>query len=332
MNRPETFIELTDDARVECEFRFAGNDDTRSVFLDIPPFSRIDPEKFEMRNRGSHEWSIKIGLPTAARFSYCFTETKTNGEVIRHIGERRGIVETDGVSAASDVSIPADAPRGTLRRRSIRSERLRQERPISEYRTPDLSSGDPKTLLIFFDADIYLDEVRTVELLDSLFFRGLTKRTAAIFIEQLDRENELILNADFAAFVADELVTGREAISVIVVGSSFGGIAALYTAAAYPERFSGVIAQSVSLWRCRDRIDELIPKQRSYPIHLSWGEFEGVPRHGTTIRDANREFFARLASDGHEVIRDEYRGAHGAPNWREPLISALEIFIREKIR
>lgn len=307
----------------------------KSVLVDVPPFSRIYPEQFQMtRNGNSDSWSLTVELPAASRFAYSFVQTFENGDVIRRgeledLGKLRSVIATRNASPSFNATLPENAPRGTVNYLTIASEVLGQNRNLTVYRSPDLGNSEPDKVLIFFDRDIYFNEAGVADILDHLNFNGSLARTTAVFIEQVEREKELVLNPHFASFVTDELIKEFRGQENFIIGASFGGLCALYTVTSKPDAFAGVIAQSPSLWRCQEHLSKLTPPSGSYRTYIDWGLFEVETRNGINLRDANRQFSTELISLGHDIGHHEYRGGHGAANWRETLPAALE-FITTK--
>lgn len=332
-----------------CTFLYRADKVFHSVFLDLPPFSRKAREKFEMRPTDvPYTWAVTVELPLASRFSFRMLELNEPLEE-RHIGAERfaskpmwasGMhIETPGVEPAYSAVLPQGTPVGEVTEYAIKAGSEQPERQVWLYEPAKESEGNIEKLLIFFDGEMYLKAVNAASIIDSLIHRQEIPRVAALFVSPLEgmREKELVLNPNFSSHTANGLREFAEEKlgkrfgegSCVAVGASFGGIAALYMAKQHPEFIHGVIAQSPSLWRCQDRMDDLIGAANAYFLNIHWGVFETQEKNGTSLAEANRQFVEMLAAAGHSFEFEEYRGGHGAVNWREALPKALKNVLKK---
>lgn len=337
-------------------FSYCGKEATRRVVLELPPFSRQNPEKFEMEFDGDHGiWRLDVELPLSSRFSYRFIEgIDNNGPVqddifseplafsersyLKRLSEMHLTIDTPGASPRFSAKLPAEAERGSISAHIVENDPLGPGRQAWLYTPPDIDDRNVADLLVFFDGEMYLRTINVPEILDALHHDGRIPKTAAVFISNLPgrREKELILDVEFAEvaavripkFAASNLNVGEKDLSVYFVGASYGAVAALYVASKHPDTCRGVISQSASLWRCIDQMDELIGSPKDRHLNMQWGLYETQERNDTSLREANQLLAEKLRTSGHKFIAEEFRGGHGPTSWREALPKALEAMLR----
>src|SRR5262249_44110430 len=119
------------------------------------------------------------------------------------------------------------------------------------------ASSEPRAFVLVFDAEDYINTVGMPAMLDNMTASGVIPPVVVAFLHTPDTRNEdLLPNDKFQAFIASELmpwIGKRYRISkdprlTTLVGGSFGGLAATYTAFVHPEVFGNVLSQSGSFW------------------------------------------------------------------------------------
>jgi enterochelin esterase family protein len=245
----------------------------------------------------------------------------------------------------SSVELPAASPQpwivrnastaaGRMTQYSLKSERLKNERPVSVY-TPAgyRASGEPSALMIVFDRGAYLSAIPTPTILDNLIAASRIPPTVAVFVDNPDqatRTRELAPNPEFPEFLVSELlpwVHARYNVTTdprqtVVAGSSFGGLAATtYAALRHPERFGNVLCQSGDFSWAPDHIHVMgrladattetgwlakeFIRSSKLPIrfHMDAGTFE-VDQVGTggNVLETSRHMRDVLLAKGYEVI------------------------------
>lgn len=138
-----------------------------------------------------------------------------------------------------------------------------------------------------------------------------------------------------ADWIADKLVPAARAQfaledgpgSVVIGGSSMGGLAALYTHLRRPDAFGRALSMSPSLWLGKGAIFEVAeraPHPWTSRVYLDAGKREA---RGALARDANRmgELLARRGwRHGEELhLRIDPRGTHSERSWRRRVTGAL---------
>ncbi|WP_149499623.1 alpha/beta hydrolase-fold protein [Roseiconus lacunae] len=239
----------------------------------------------------------------------------------------------------------ANVPAGSVQRHEFSSEILGNRRDVYLYRPFGYAPEKPGNgLLVVFDGRRYLEDVSTAEVLDRLIFAGEIIPTAAILISNpssASRAEELPCNPKFASFLSEELLPWAEHQQVtaerektVVVGASYGGLAAAYMGLKLPQLFGHVYSQSGSFWwspGSKPGVPQAAPQwlTRQYAkddksnvrFRLEAGHFED---HGeTSIFDSTRHLRDVLEAKGYDVDHQEYATGHGYYYWRHTFPDGL---------
>lgn len=329
---------------------------------------------------GDHEWLERLGsseiwfktfrVPSATRFSYQLAPDVP--ELPGSARERRvALLATaaadplnktpwpsdapDRFNAKSTVTLPdaplqpgmenGAAPTGEFIHFRMTSERLGNTRDVTIYRPKSLAPADPEAvLLIVFDGRNYQREVPTPAILDALIAEDRLPPTLAVFVDnpdQASRSRELPDNADFADFLAGDLlaeVRQRTGLSPVpartaLAGSSYGGLASLTAALRRPDVFGNVISLSGSYWwsppgtpsETANLIAHRVATTERRPVRvfLSAGLFEREHGGADGILETNRHLRDVLLARGYSVTSREYAGGHDYFVWRGALADGL---------
>lgn len=243
----------------------------------------------------------------------------------------------------SIVRMPASIPEplvgapllGTLSEHRLASALLGDERRVWVHESIGTEPDGPEpALMVVFDGGIYAHLLHTPEQVDALVAAGEFPPTVTLYCHFADdaaRNAELQCRDDFAAFVADELVTWAaprwrfttDPQRTVVAGSSLGGLGATWMAFTHPERFGNVIAQSPSYWY-----------HPQHPDHTNWLA-ERWPAEGpTSVRcyvemgdleqqDDARHFVDVVTRHGNDATFERYCGGHDFLAWRSTFPRAL---------
>lgn len=116
--------------------------------------------------------------------------------------------------------------------------------------------------------------------------------------------------------------------SVVLGGSSLGGLVTLWMAILFPGFFGGLIVMSPSLWWDRRVVLRHLRKHELHPLPRTWidaGRKEGM----TVTRDA-RELYKLLRRSEGSAIKyvEDPRGDHSEAAWGRRLPNALEWMYR----
>ncbi len=237
-------------------------------------------------------------------------------------------------------------PHGQVHRDKFISKLLGNERPIWVY-TPHgyASEKKPYGLLVLSDGGLYVNSGRVATTLDNLIAAGLIPPLVAVMVDNPDRWSELSCNAQYADFLAQEIIPWARANyhatdrpeQTIVGGASLGGLAAAFVAFKHPEVFGNVLSQSGSFsWKPDNEKEwEWLTHQFAasprLPLRFSFeaglmentgGGPVGRP-FGPTLLAANRNLRDLLQSKGYSVHFSEFNGNHSLFNWRGTLANHL---------
>lgn len=329
---------------------------------------------------GDHEWLDRLGtsdiwfksfrVPSETRFSYQFAPDIP--ELPGTARERRvALLATaaadplnkspwppqapDRFNTKSTVTLTAApiqpgmdnaaAPTGEFTRFRLASDQLGNARDIVLYQPKGFDPVDPAAvLLVIFDGRNYQREVPTPAILDALTADGRLPPTLAVFVDNPDqaaRSRELPDNADFADFLADDLmpeVRGRTGFSpppsrTGLAGSSYGGLASLTVALRRPDVFGNALSLSGSYWwsppgtpaATTNYVAHRVATTERRPVRvfLSAGLFEGDHGGADGILETNRHLRDVLTARGYDVTAREYAGGHDYFVWRGALADGL---------
>lgn len=245
----------------------------------------------------------------------------------RRVGAR-GVVRLVEGRAWLDSHAPgADGGVETLTPRAEGEPRVRIRRAADGSR--------PVPLVVFFDGEAHVDRLATPAVLDAARREGAVPGVALAFVDAGPRRAESLgVPGEQAEWVAralvprlhDEGVLGpvsRE--RTVVVGSSFGGLSALFALMQARGAIAAAIAQSVSFWRYdARRLGETVAK--AYPegarLRLHAGRYEGDgPERGAALA-------ARLAEAGHDAGMRVVTGGHDWTWWVPEAIEELGRLLR----
>jgi len=231
---------------------------------------------------------------------------------------------------------------GKLRPQRWVSKRLGNTRDVWIYSTYTSDSVQDLPLVILLDGHYWARHMSIFSPLDALTAKGELPPAVYVLIESLPefRGEELTCNANFWLALQAELLPQirplqaftRNPQRTLVAGQSFGGLAALYAALHWPQRFGVVLSQSGSFWwpdadetgeqgELTQAVIAGLGKGENLRILLEVGCYEpdmiGVNH---AIRDA-------LADNKHCVDYREYRGGHDWLCWRDGLLNGLSTLL-----
>jgi enterochelin esterase family protein len=248
----------------------------------------------------------------------------------------------------------AGIPTGTMEMLDIESTIPGNKRTVRVYLPPGYQKGGRDYgLLLAYDGNQYTMAVPTPMILDNMIAAKAIPPVIAVFMESPDRDIEFPPNDDFQKFVGDELIpqirahyrVSRDPARNAVLGSSYGGLAAVYTGIEHPELFGNVISQSGSFAWSPPQPDTgdasarpppppfrgnnadsgyLIKRvaempRRNVRFYLDAGMWEGGG-----MLSANRLMHSVLVGKGYDVTYHEAPGTHSSYYWMLRLPDGLE--------
>ena len=339
-----------DDQLRRVTFLWRGGAEASEVTIDgaIPPDSQ-DASLLRLAN--TDVWFLTLRLPATARFTYGFDRPgkKQIADPLNPLRFRSSsYAELPAAPSQAWIVSQPDVPKGTVTPAKLRSENLKEERPVSIYTPPgyDPKSG-PYGLLVLFDGQDYRGPMPIPTILDNLLAAKKIRPLVAILVDNLDeesRDRDLECYPPFADFLAKELIPwarqryrfSAEPERTIVGGVSLGGLNAAYCALRYPEVFGNVLSQSgaFSYFPDWDDVEEndtspfgwLIRQfvtTRKLPIrfYLEAGLFENdCPE---ALLTQNRRMRDVLEAKGYSFVYSEFAGGHEFLSWRGSVADGL---------
>lgn len=265
-------------------------------------------------------------------------------------GSTNSVLQVPGAPSQPWIDFHADLVHGTVSEHRFISQILGNERDIWLYAHPNIDRSKPVPLLVQFDGELFDEVLRSPTVLDNLIAAERIPATAAVFISNVDRGEELPCNPDFVEMLRDELLpfVAREldikihGDQTVANGVSYGGLAAMYAGLTAPETFGLVAAHSGSFWwkpnpmtmsRVPGETNEFcwLPEQaaiwpaREIRVWMEAGTLENRSFMNLcpSQLDSNRHMRDVLRARGYDVEYSEYLGGHDFAHWRNSLGDAL---------
>jgi len=347
-------------------YRVPADSGIRHVYLDANGITdRHDPEAHALKPLGDSDlWAVSVLLPEAWRGGYGFlprtepimrpSEGETEWEWWRGV---LGDLVTDpcnrlpsfsfmGQRSRSEAVMPgapaqrwwahsAGPARGTTT--EVTRELAGVRRRIWLYEPPGLAAAD-RPVLVVFDGKVAAVEIPHAPAFDLLAERGV-RVPLVVMIDSIDpatRSRELPCSAEFLEALTGDLLpwlraewnaTGA-ADSVLVGGSSYGGLAATYAALHAPQHFGGAVSLSGSFWWPRPGM----PGQPDETAQSVQRQLDDLATHGSRfwmtageleprLIEENREVRDLLRAKGFDVDYREFCGGHDYAHWRDALVA-----------
>lgn len=268
------------------------------------------------------------------------------------------VTSHDVVSAQRLVAYKTD-PRpgiraGTLWEFRMPSKEYGRERRLLIYAPHGYSENHPPyDLLVAFDANDYMSEVRLPMILDTLIASGRISPTVAILVDDSTstaRLDDLANHARFVRFIGNEVIPyvrgfyniTRAPRRSVIMGSSAGGLAAAHIAGERPDLFGNVLALSGGFWRGNEGssaapFDWLATRYGALPKRnivfiLDVGSTETnrtLNGAGPVFIDAVRRFRSVLVQKKYAVQYTEVPGGtHSYASWKKRIPTHLVALFR----
>jgi len=231
--------------------------------------------------------------------------------------------------------VPGGLPRGRM------TEEVRSlagvDRSIWFYEPPGIADRD-RPVLVVFDGRVAAVEIPLAPALDRIGERG-HRVPLVVMIDSIDpglRSLELPCSPQFLDALTGDLLphlrerwgaTGDPA-SVLVGGSSYGGLAATFAALHAPDHFGGAVSLSGSFWWPRPETAGRSIRDRLADLGVSGARFwmaAGLlePR----LIGENREVRDLLRARGFDVDYREFCGGHDYIQWRDLLVEGASALL-----
>jgi enterochelin esterase family protein len=294
-------------------------------------------------------WALRIELPSGSRIEYKL-EVERDGHVDWILDPLNPVTASDPFGENSvchghgyvrpEWTLPDPrAPAGTVEELSVESVAFAERRKVGLYVPAQLDGARRLPLLVVHDGFDYLNYASLQVVLDNLVHRGEIPPLVAVLTQTGDRVHEYAGSDAHAAFVATEIPGALErrfglgpAASRVLMGASFGAVAALHAAWRHPRAYGGLVLQSGSFatdpgrhdWGAAtfDAISSFVRRFRASPdrpadrIYVSCGVYE-------SLIEENRRLLPVLDGQGLDVRYEEARDGHHWENWRDRLRNAL---------
>jgi enterochelin esterase-like enzyme len=312
------------------------------------------PDPLRLRHvKDTDLWYVSTDIPEGSRIEYSFevtrddhTESFLNDPLNPKLAH--GPFGASSVCAAAGYEVPdwtfhdPEARPGEVIERSIASKALRRQVGYHLYLPARFRPVVRYPLIVVHDGLDYLKYTAAKTVLDNLIHRNEIAAMVVAFVSPVgDRLVEYANHAPHARFVARELVPELTAelplldnpVGRTLMGSSFGGVASVSTAARYPDVFGSLLLESPSLvftdigqdhggGPVFDPVVKFVNRYRARPrriadrIYLTCGVYE-------PLITPNRSMETVFRQAGMEVRYVEARDGHNWENWRDRLRDGL---------
>jgi enterochelin esterase-like enzyme len=209
-----------------------------------------------------------------------------------------------------------------------------RKRSIHLYRPP---TNKPVPLLVVWDGQDYLNRIHLNYIVDNLISQGRIRPLALAFVDnggQEIRTIEYACNDATLVFLMTEVIPlAKKELNLIdinavpgafgILGSSMGGLMALYAGVRIPQVFGHVLCQSGAFsWGSFDMVVfDLVQKGEMLPLRI-WMDVGMYDLAG--LLDSNRRMQAVLNRQGYPITYREYPGGHNYPAWKDDIWQGLE--------
>jgi enterochelin esterase family protein len=335
----------------ETTFVFRGQADRvelRHWIYGLPsnlPFQRF---------AGTNLWFLTLQLPEGSRIEYKLEiSTGTQQRLIRDPLNRlqahdpfgsNSVCHGPGYTTPTWTLADPEARSGDLSSIFINSKIFGARRKVTVYLPPRYRSSRAYPLLIVHDGPDFLRYASFKTVLDNLIYRLEISPPVVALIRSSDRLTEYAANREHAIFVAEELLPRLESsysllsspAGRMLMGASFGAVAALSTSWRYPGLFGGLMLESGSFaftdigkgerGPAFEPVVEFMNHFRADPgnpvkkVFLSCGMYESLIYE-------NRSLAPVIQSTGMELRYVESRDGHNWENWRDRMREGLSFLL-----
>lgn len=310
------------------------------------------PDPMALERIGESDlWTVTTVLPEGSRVEYQIEIRKgesyerfndpLNSRLAHSPMGSSSVCAAVGYRVPDWVSFDPEARAGELVDEVVSSKALRRDQPVQVYLPARFNRAQRYPLLVVHDGPDYLAYTAMKTVLDNLIHRLDVDPLVAVFVPPGDRLKEYPNHAPHARFIARELVPLlSDQLPLIntpearaLMGSSFGGVASLSTAARFPGFFGALMLQSASLVSTDigfdhgggpafDPVVTFVNGFREKPhqvvdrIYMTCGVYE-------PLITPNRSMVPVLRHTGTRVHYKESRDGHNWENWRDGLGDGL---------
>jgi iron(III)-enterobactin esterase len=228
---------------------------------------------------------------------------------------------------------------------------LANQRKVWVYQTGTVQADSERALVLLLDGQHWAKRMPIYPALEVATEQGQLPPAVYVLIDVIDGEQrgrDLPCNAQFWQAVQNELLPlihdlapcSRQPERTVVAGQSYGGLAAMYAALHWPERFGCVLSQSGSFWWPYDALFHTPINQAASRKPGSQGQlteqllgfapatrilkvFQEVGSREDVMIDVNETMRDALLQAGHQVNYRVFEGGHDWLCWRGGLLDGL---------
>jgi enterochelin esterase-like enzyme len=293
-------------------------------------------------------WSISFELPANAYLEYAFLDVKTGQRLPDAFNHKTAYNGVGGHNhyfympqAEGPTALARPRPgglRGWVSRHTVPTEGFAcgRERRVYLYHPP---VKEPVPLLVVYDGLDYLRRGRLAEIVDNLIAEKRMRPVAVAFAENggEGRAAEYCCSEATLLFLQRQVLplASREANVVDhekqpgvhgILGSSAGGIMAMFTGLRLPHIFGKVFAQSGSyqLWEHETNLFAMVRHQPSADLRI-WLDVGML--EWPWLLESNRRMHSLLRERGYDVSYREFVAGHCFTAWRNCMWRGLETLL-----
>ncbi|MEA2624995.1 MAG: hypothetical protein QOD06_1040 [Candidatus Binatota bacterium] len=273
--------------------------------------------------RGPARMEYKLIVDGEWRLDPLCPESVDNG-----LGSRNSVFHVGDVAEPPELEERTGVPRGTIVELELRSEILKNRRPVHVYRPAGYEEDTARRFptLYVHDGGEYLSRAKLPTVLDNLIAEGVLRPLIAVMVDPVDRMREYWNDPSYARFVMEELVphvddhhrTLPVAQERAVMGASLGGLISTYLALSRPDVFARLAGQSSAFFADEERIIDLA-ERLDVPLR---GYFD-VGTYEPRFVPAHARLLSILDAKGCRCRYQEVRAGHNWTSWRAHLKDLL---------
>jgi len=304
-------------------FHRIENSDLWHLTVDIPPCSRVE-YKIERIVGGNRKWLMD----------------PLNSRVAKDPFGANSVCYGRGYETPPWTLSDPEARCGEMDALVVPSERFGQQRTVRIYLPARFRRRRRYPLLVVHDGDDYLRYANLQVVLDNLIHRQEIPPMIVALSRPVARLEEYAADEAHAGHLVEELLPavekafpiGTRPADRVLMGASFGAVAALHTAWKHPGVFGGLLLQSGSFAFADigehgrgpsfDPVAEFINAFRADPGRPAEKVFVSCGIHESLIYE-NRSLVPRLQETGMSLRYVEARDGHNWDNWRDRLREGL---------
>ena len=288
-------------------------------------------------------WGISLKLPRDAYLEYSFYDPRTRQflsdplnakSVSNGVGGRNQFFYMPDAAPTPLTRPGPSQTQGQLSRHQIDADGMavHRKRTVYLYQPPVTR---PVPLVLVLDGFEYLRRVRIAQIVDNLIAQKRIRPIALALVQNggvHGRTVEYACSEATLAFLKNMVLPlAASQLNLVdihkhpgaygIVGSSLGGLMAVFTALRLPGIFGRAISQSgaFELWGIETVAMQLVRCIQKPDIRL-WMDVG----HLEELLECNRRMHRLLRSQGYEVGYHEFVGGHNTTSWRDDLGIGLE--------